>query len=185
MCKGIPKCSPFIWGWSLLKTKWINWNLSLFFRQWGTFITIITRKWIAELWETPCGPIVWKVLFCIYFLILCLQYLHKCFCLLWPKRMWKGGADMFFYQKVKTAYKFILQEFLDILPKNSTLFLHRIKLQTMVARFFEILASTYGPGPAAPGPYASGPYGFDLGPLIIWKNMLQDHISNAHCSRSM
>ena len=41
-----------------------------------------------------------------------------------------------------------------------------------------ILASTYDPGPAAPGL------------LIIWKNilgsnMLQDHIWNAHCSRSI
>ena len=31
--------------------------------------------------------------------------------------------------------------------------------------FFEILASTYGPGPAAPGPYGPGSYG--PGPLII------------------
>ena len=41
---------------------------------------------------------------------------------------------------------------------------------TRCARFLELLASTYGPGPYAPGPY--GP-------------MLQDHIWNAHCSRNM
>ena len=43
-----------------------------------------------------------------------------------------------------------------------------IKNQSMCTEgFFEILASTYGPGPAAPGP---GPYG--PGPFIIRKKFL-------------
>ena len=52
--------------------------------------------------------------------------------------------------------------------------------------FFEILVSTYGPGPYGPEPYAPGPYGEENSKL----KMLQDHIwkkkkkKKKHCSRS-
>ena len=45
------------------------------------------------------------------------------------------------------------------------------------AGLFEVLASTYSPGPYTPRPYAPGSYG--PGQLIIWKNLLSQIYSRS------